>query len=66
MLHSLAWQDLAVAVSLVLVIEGVLPFLSPASWRQMARQMITLNNTGLRIMGLISMLSGLALLYWVK
>lgn len=66
MLSGLAWQDLAVAVSLVLVIEGVLPFLSPDSWRQMARQMTELNNTGLRIMALISMLSGLALLYWVK
>lgn len=66
MLHGLAWQDLAVAVSLVLVIEGVLPFLSPGSWRQMARQMTELNDTGLRIMALISMMSGLALLYWVK
>lgn len=66
MLNNLAWQDLAIAVSLVLVIEGVLPFLSPDSWRQMARQMAELNNTGLRIMGLVSMLSGLALLYWVK
>lgn len=66
MLHDLAWQDLAVAVSLVLVIEGVLPFLSPDSWRQMARQMAGLNNSGLRLMGLISMLSGLALLYWIK
>lgn len=66
MLNGLAWQDLAIAVSLVLVIEGVLPFLSPDSWRQMARQMAELNNTGLRIMGLISMLSGLALLHWLK
>jgi hypothetical protein len=66
MWHDLAWQDLAVAASLVLVIEGVLPFLSPRSWRQTMIQVAELNDTGLRIMGLVSMLAGLALLYLVK
>ncbi|WP_019528062.1 DUF2065 domain-containing protein [Dasania marina] len=60
------WQDLAIALSLVLVIEGMLPFLSPRSWRDMVIQVTRLNNKQLRIMGLMSMLAGLILLTLLK
>ena len=63
---AIEWHDLAVALSLVLVIEGVLPFASPASWREMARQVATLGDHSLRTMGLISMVAGLGLLYWLN
>jgi len=60
------WNDLLVALCLVLIIEGILPFLSPRSWRQMASQVAQLDDRGMRVMGLSSMLIGLALLYWIN
>lgn len=52
------------ALALMLVMEGVLPFLAPASWRETFSRMIQLNDGQIRFMGLISMLGGLALLYF--
>lgn len=60
------WQDLLAALALWLVLEGILPFLNPAWWREALRQLLTVDDRGLRLAGLISMLSGLALLYWVR
>lgn len=60
------WHDLLIALCLVLIIEGILPFLSPRSWRQMASQIAQLDDRSLRVMGLFSMLVGLALLYWIN
>ncbi len=60
------WHDLWVALALVMVIEGVWPFLNPASLR---RTMITVaqqNDRTLRSLGFVSMLSGVALLYFVN
>lgn len=60
------WQDLLVALSLVFVIEGMLPFLFPARWRQLVQQLSMVTDSSMRIMGLISMLIGVGLLYLVK
>ncbi len=51
------------ALALMLVMEGVLPFLAPAAWRETFSRMIRFNDGQLRFMGLISMLAGLALLF---
>ncbi|WP_417661735.1 DUF2065 domain-containing protein [Pseudomonas sp.] len=59
------WQELGIAVCLVLVLEGILPFLYPRRWRGMVEQLIQLSDRGLRLMGLTSMLLGTALLYWL-
>ena len=56
------WQELSVALSLVLIIEGLLPFLSPERWRLLAYRMADMDSKSVRIAGLISMLSGLILL----
>ncbi|WP_269619878.1 DUF2065 domain-containing protein [Zhongshania sp. BJYM1] len=56
------WQELSVAISLVLIIEGVLPFLSPERWRLLAYRMADMDSRNVRIAGLISMISGLILL----
>lgn len=56
------WQELSVALSLVFIIEGVLPFLSPERWRLMAYRMADMESRKIRIAGIISMLSGLILL----
>ncbi|ARU90011.1 DUF2065 domain-containing protein [Pseudomonas sp. M30-35] len=59
------WQELGIAVCLVLVLEGILPFLYPRRWRGTVEQLIQLSDRGLRLMGLASMLLGTALLYWL-
>lgn len=60
------WQELAVAISLVMIIEGLLPFIAPSRWREVILNVAQSNDRQIRIIGLVSMLSGLALLYWVR
>lgn len=60
------WQEILVALSLVLVIEGILPFLSPGKWRETVLMALQLDNRTLRIMGLGSMLLGTACVYFLK
>ncbi len=60
------WQELAVAISLVMIIEGLLPFIAPGRWREVILNVAQSNDRQIRIIGLVSMLSGLALLYWVR
>jgi len=59
------WKELATAFSLVLVIEGILPFLSPNRWRSLAAVLADVENRTLRTLGFVSMMAGLALLYTV-
>ena len=59
------WQVLPVALALVLVIEGLLPFLSPERWRSMLALVAQMDDRSIRAVGLGSMLLGLALLYIV-
>ena len=56
------WGSLLAAFALMLVLEGVLPFLSPASWRSAFRRFIELPDGQLRFVGLTSMIAGLLLL----
>ncbi len=60
------WHDLWVAMALMLVIEGLLPFLSPDSLRQVLLMLAQQDNRSLRISGFISMICGVALLYFVN
>jgi len=60
------WHDLWVALALVMVIEGVWPFLSPDSMRSALRLIAGQDNRTLRFGGLISMLVGVGLLYLVN
>lgn len=57
------WQSLWDALALVLVIEGVLPFVSPRGYRNAVASLAGLGDRALRIAGLVSMLIGCALLY---
>jgi uncharacterized protein YjeT (DUF2065 family) len=59
------WNDLWVAMALMLVLEGMVPFLSPDTLRRMLVSLIQMDNRSMRIAGLISMLAGVALLYLV-
>ncbi|MGF1613214.1 MAG: DUF2065 domain-containing protein [Gammaproteobacteria bacterium] len=59
------WQDLLVAIALLLVIEGVLPFLSPEALRKTLLLISQMNDNTLRFTGLTSMLLGVILLYLI-
>ena len=53
------------AVALMLVFEGLLPFLSPGAWRQVFERAVKMSNGQIRFLGLSSMLIGLLLLlFW--
>ncbi|MBC9249190.1 hypothetical protein A9179_02750 [Pseudomonas alcaligenes] len=56
-------QEFGIALCLVLVLEGVLPFLYPRQWRAVLAQVAQLSDRRLRLIGLASMLLGTALLY---
>lgn len=60
------WRDLAAALALMLVLEGILPFLNPAGLRRLLAALGELRDAQLRIAGLTSMLLGLLLLYCVR
>jgi len=55
-----------IGLAMMLVIEGLLPFVFPALWRETFRKMVTLTDGQLRFIGVTSMLFGLLLLYLVK
>jgi uncharacterized protein YjeT (DUF2065 family) len=57
------WQIFPVAIALVFIIEGVLPFLSPAQWRRVVASIAQLDDSVIRRFGLVCMLFGLGLLY---
>ena len=60
------WQVLPVALALVLIIEGILPFISPARWRVMIATVAKMVDRVIRNFGLGSMMLGLLLLYLVN
>lgn len=57
---------LLMAFALMLVIEGMLPFLFPVVWRETFKRIIGLNDGQIRFFGMASMLAGLTLLYLAK
>jgi uncharacterized protein YjeT (DUF2065 family) len=60
------WKELAVALCMVLVIEGILPFLSPRRWRRVAEMAGRVDDQTVRVLGLSSMVIGTTLLYFVR
>jgi uncharacterized protein YjeT (DUF2065 family) len=54
------------AVALMLVIEGLFPFLAPSAWRETFRRLMQLSDGQIRFFGLSSMLAGLVLLFLAR
>jgi uncharacterized protein len=54
------------ALALMLVLEGVFPFLSPEGWRQTFQRLLQLRDGQLRFFGLSSILIGLGLLWLIR
>mgnify|MGYP006318693287 FL=1 len=59
------WQVLPVAIALVFIIEGMLPFISPNRWRAMLAVAAQMDDRMIRNIGLGSMLFGVVILYVV-
>lgn len=59
-------QIFLTAIALMLVIEGILPFLVPGLWRDTFRKLIELSDGQIRFIGLTSMVIGLLLLYFAR
>ena len=58
------WQEIVTAIALVLIIEGIIPFVSPLRFKNFVERMSQLKDNNLRFIGLISMLIGLLLLFF--
>ncbi|MCP4045723.1 MAG: DUF2065 domain-containing protein [Gammaproteobacteria bacterium] len=56
-------SDLLTALALVLIIEGLLPGIAPSTWLKVMRDAAKMGPQGIRIAGIISMLSGALLLF---
>ncbi|GBE08357.1 hypothetical protein BMS3Bbin11_00976 [bacterium BMS3Bbin11] len=62
----MAWYDFFTAIALMLIFEGILPFLNPDRYRKMLEMMEKISNNHLRTMGLIVTVVGVVLLTLVR
>lgn len=56
-------DELWAAFALVLIIEGILPFVAPQFWRTTFMRLTQLSDGQLRFIGLISIAAGLLALF---
>lgn len=56
------WDAAFGACALLLVAEGLLPFLSPAAWRRVFERALLMSDGQIRFLGLVSVVGGLAML----
>ena len=64
---SVGFWDVALsAVAVMLVAEGLLPFVSPVSWRRIFERALQMSDGQIRFLGLVSVAGGLAMLlaFW--
>jgi uncharacterized protein len=59
-------DQLLLAVALMLVIEGLLPFTLPQLWRETFRKLTEMKDGQIRFIGLLSILAGLALMFMFR
>ena len=59
-------SNLLIAFALMLVLEGLVPFLAPKAWRETFRRLIQMTDGQVRFIGLTSMLAGIILLMIFK
>jgi len=60
------WTELGTAFCLLLVVEGIIPFLSPSRWRKAADSLANLKDSQMRLIGFFSMIVGTSLLYFIR
>lgn len=59
-------HELAIGFCLMLILEGIIPFLYPQRWRNLVQQLALIDNRSLRLIGLASMVLGVVALYIVN
>jgi uncharacterized protein YjeT (DUF2065 family) len=59
-------QSLMLAFSLMLVLEGILPFLVPTIWRETFRKLTEMSDGQIRFVGFVSMIAGLLLMLFSR
>jgi uncharacterized protein YjeT (DUF2065 family) len=62
---SLDSDTLWVAFGLMLIFEGIFPFVSPQGWRDKMAQLLSLEDGQIRFFGLVCVLVGLLMLWWL-
>ena len=60
------WHELGIALCLVLVIEGIMPFLYPGRWKEMVSMLADVDDQIMRLIGFSSMVLGTGLLYLIN
>lgn len=60
------WHEMLVAGCLMLVLEGIMPFVAPQRWRKLIEYAARTDDRSMRMMGLACMLVGVVLLYLVN
>lgn len=60
------WTEILTACALLLVLEGILPFVGPNRYKQLVAQIVRLSDNQLRAAGLTAMIAGLVLLFIVR
>lgn len=55
-------DNILFVIALVMIIEGIMPFLSPTRWKKMLLKMMTVDDRNLRVIAFIMMLVGVVLL----
>jgi uncharacterized protein YjeT (DUF2065 family) len=61
-MDDLSFDTLLLAIALVLVLEGLMPFISPMRWRQVFEQVLRMSDGQIRFLGLASILCGVILI----
>jgi uncharacterized protein YjeT (DUF2065 family) len=59
-------QTLLLALGLMLILEGLMPMVSPLRWRRLFEQLLQLQDGQIRFFGLFMVFAGLLLLWWVS
>lgn len=59
-------SELLTALALVLVIEGLMPLISPARWREVFSRVLAMSDGQIRFIGLASIVAGLLGLLWLR
>ena len=59
-------NELLTALALVMVIEGLMPLVSPARWREVFARILAMSDGQIRFIGLASILMGLFALLWLR
>ena len=59
-------ESLLLALGLMLILEGLMPMLSPLRWRRLFEQLLQMQDGQIRFFGLFMVLAGLLLLWWVS